>query len=250
VSPLGVEICDNGECRLAGALGATSRLRVLACLTSLFAAALIAPAFGTAARVARGIAPGAWAWAAAVLAGCALGAGVATWASYPPSDIMTVGWGLPVFAIAMAGTGAAAVTSVMLFGARDDETEGGGVRPAAAMTGGIAPGARPVLVALGPAVTTPAAASTDKASPSPYAPKPAPAPQPAAETTPSPYAPKPAPAPQPAATEPAQPPRSAGPTAAALLAKKTSPTCPTCRVATLWHGKRGAWWCSTCKQTV
>ena len=38
--------------------------------------------------------------------------------------------------------------------------------------------------------------------------------------------------------------------APAPLAPRPSPYCPTCRVATLWHAKRAAWWCSTCKRTL
>ena len=37
---------------------------------------------------------------------------------------------------------------------------------------------------------------------------------------------------------------------AAPLARRASPTCPTCKQATLWHGKRGAWWCSACKRAL
>lgn len=38
--------------------------------------------------------------------------------------------------------------------------------------------------------------------------------------------------------------------APAPMARRASPSCPQCRQATLWHGKRGAWWCSACKRTL
>lgn len=230
VSPLGVEVCDGGDCRLSTALGARSALRVLAAATSLCVAAMIAPAFGAASRIARGIAPGPWAWATAVLAGLGLAAGLATWASYPSNDVMAVSWGLPVFALAMAGSGAAAVAAAIFVRSRD--LEGSRVHDRVATDGAVAPGARPVLAALGAAGSAaPAAAEPDTSR---YAPRPEPVPTQVQ--------------PQQAQTRSSSPPT--GPTTAALLAKRTSPMCPTCRVATLWHSKRGAWWCSTCKQNV
>jgi hypothetical protein len=230
VSPLGVEICEDGECRLSSSLSPTSTVRLLACLTSLCAAAVMAPAFGTASRLARGVAPGAWGWSAAVLAWLALGLGVATWAAFPANDSMVVGWGLPIFAVAMAGTGAASVVGVMLMRTRDDDSPV--AEPAAPLPpGAVAPGAKPVLAALGAPVAMTSRAPNEPAFVREMPPAAAPAPA--------------APLPQAKALAP-----PTGPTAAALLAKKTSPMCPTCRVATLWHGKRGAWWCSTCKQTV
>lgn len=74
-----------------------------------------------------------------------------------------------------------------------------------------------------------------------------------------PASPKPVlPALGPSANPPATPATAAAParpsapatSAAAPIARRTAPPCPTCRASTLWHGKREAWWCSTCKQTV
>lgn len=56
------------------------------------------------------------------------------------------------------------------------------------------------------------------------------------------------------AFEPPPPPRATATPSpvvtAPVLARRVSPTCPGCRQATLWHGKRGAWWCSTCKRVL
>jgi hypothetical protein len=38
--------------------------------------------------------------------------------------------------------------------------------------------------------------------------------------------------------------------AASPIARRPAPLCPTCRSATLWHGKRAAWWCTTCKHAL
>ena len=264
VSPLGVQVCDGAECKISTALGVTTSLRSLATLTSLAAAALIVPAFGAAARIVRGVRPGAWAWTAVVVAMIALGAGLATWAVYPSSDVMRVGWGLPVFALAMAGTAGASLLGALTMRVRDAEV---GYAPAELPVpeGGVAPGMRPVLAALGggPARTPDA--------PSPYAPSRYAPPQIAA-TVPAPTAdPGSAPVAVPvrdpdsapvAVRDPGSPPvpvpvRDPGSAAAAFgamaktaaAAPRPSPTCPNCRIPTLWHGKRGAWWCSTCKHT-
>lgn len=261
VSPLGVEVCDGGDCRLASSLGATTLLRALACLTSLCTAALIAPAFGAASRIARGVSPGAWGWAAAAIAWLGFGLGLATWASYPAGDIMTVGWGLPLFAVAMAGAGGAAIVGTLLFKTADAPEAvviAPAASPAAQASAGIAPGAKPVLAALGgaapaPTVVVPLPANVPtvempvptSALPTLTIPVPRAA-DPAFVTAPMPV---PAPLPQ-AKARPAAAGASKSANAAALLAKRTSPMCPNCRIATLWHGKRAAWWCSTCKQTV
>lgn len=247
VSPLGVEMCDGGDCRMAGALGHTATLRLFATVTALATAALLVPAFGAAARVARGIAPGAWAWTTTAVAWLGLGAGLATWASYPSSEVMTAAWGLPVFALAMGGAGAVALAAAVLVRAADQELAPGPVL-ATAPVGAVAPGARPVLVPLGGQVSAPLyAGPAPQPSPSPSLdPAPRPQPDPQLAPPPSPYAP-PAPAPQPSPLRPALDPPTA---AAAALGRRTAPLCPTCRVSTLWHGKRAAWWCSTCKQTL
>ncbi|HUQ02812.1 MAG TPA: hypothetical protein VM261_09975 [Kofleriaceae bacterium] len=379
VSPLGVEVCEAGTCKLATTLGVTGSLRALAALTALASAVLLVPAFATAGRVARGVRPGAWGWAAMIVGVCALGAGAATFVAYPSSDIMHVAWGLPLFAVATAGATAASLAGLVLVKDADADAFASphayrhepafATSPNGAIA--LAPGERPQLAALAPLApsganggpapagsngspataasryapsSAVAAAAFEAATGRVYAPavaselahatpaetEPEPEPEPEAETetetetetgpgpgpgpgtatvveplvihvadaasaaapspnaTPSPFAPPPpatpspfllpaAPSPfAPPASSPYAPPSPSAPRAAAPAAIagepgsapvgvpvvvrpqptapttpiRKSPMCPTCRVATIYSSKRGAWWCSTCKRTL
>ena len=78
---------------------------------------------------------------------------------------------------------------------------------------------------------------------------PTPAPPPPPPAAPA-YVPTIAPPAIPAYAPALSPPPPRPAPAPAPMAARPSPYCPTCRVATLWHAKRGAWWCSTCKRTL
>ncbi len=288
-SPLGLEACADGRCHVASIGAGRAGLTLLARLTVALAAAAIVPALGAAARAGRGVTPGAWAWSAAVLAGLALTTGIATAVSYAGNDVMTIGWGLPVFVVAMSGVVAAALVAAATLRTADVELEGDATRGpqlrAAPPRGPGAPGdaragLRPVLPALaaapGPSGTAAAPGPGASNGHARYAPRPpvvttgavaSGAAAASAAAVASIIAPDPAwvAAGPGAMTLTAPAPDALGPgigqaaTAGRALAPRggsgpathrTAPTCPTCRVSTLWHGKRQAWWCSTCKQTL
>ncbi|MBL8626907.1 MAG: hypothetical protein JNK64_36805 [Myxococcales bacterium] len=220
-SPLGFEVCDLGTCARFGNGAAALRSLFLLGLVAATAAATAAIAAGLVVRAISGVAVRGWATATLAAAGTTLAAAVAALAAVPSRDThLGLGAWLFVGAIAaLAGVAIAALRALPGAAAADDAT-------APARWGAAPAGPKPVLAPLGGAALA------------------SPAPPPAAPTAPpaiAAYAPALSPAP-PSLHRPA--------VAPAPLAPRPSPYCPTCRVATLWHAKRAAWWCSTCKRTL
>jgi hypothetical protein len=316
-SPLGQQVCDGDECTTAALAGGGGAFAALARLTVMFAAALLVPAAGAAARVAQGRAAGAWGIAALTLAALALGCGGAAAALHAARAHDTIGWGLPAFAVGTAAVPVAALLARRWITALDVEdvvlaptprtgaiaariagaTEGTPLGPIAIATrvpGGMPPptsGAKPVLPSLGappspspspsPGANAIASAgpgpspspfpvASPGANPSPFPvaspganalPPPSPPAAPSARPAPSlapghlPPAPKPAWAALPRADfvpRPGEPGPSARVVVAAppSLARRVAPRCPTCKQSTLWHAKRGGWWCTACKKVL
>ncbi len=239
MSPLGIELCDRDQCTQLG-LG-PRRLPALATMTAAaaFAAALVVVSIGLATRVVRGVAPRGWAIATAIVGGLAVSFGAAALLVVPRRGA-TIGPGAWGFLIAGAGLVALAIVSRRVVRWIDpvDTDAPDGVR---VLPFGTAPqGPRPVLTPLAPlglpfSLNPPTANAAAPNANTPIARSPFAPPAPPA-IAPSPYAP------------PAIAPRA--PVVAAPIPRRVAPLCPSCRGATLWHGKRAAWWCTACKQTL
>lgn len=221
-SPLGFEVCDLGTCARFGNGAAALRALFLLGLVAAAAGALAAIAAGFITRAIRGVAVRGWAIATLVAAAVTLAATAGALAAVPSRDThLALGAWLFIGAtVALAGVAMAALRA--LPGAAADDAA-----PPPARWGAAPAGPRPVLAPLGGAALAP--------PPTPAAPA---------------YVPTIAPPAIPAYAPALSPPPSRPAPAPAPMAARPSPYCPTCRVATLWHAKRGAWWCSTCKRTL
>lgn len=219
-SALGVEWCDGGRCTMRGDDGGPARGLVLLGLTAALAGALWVTTIGMVSRIARGRGAGAWGATTAIVA--ALVTAVATIALVSvPSRAATIGPGAYLFVAATIGLAVVSGLAHRQFAGIGPIVEASRdpvVAATPAVPGAVAPGARPILPSLGPQAV------------------PVPAPPP--------------PPPPPPMMAAYLPPLSAPPPAAAPLGPRPSPICPQCRGATLWHGKRAAWWCSTCKRAL
>ncbi|MBK9037113.1 MAG: hypothetical protein IPL61_38695 [Myxococcales bacterium] len=219
-SALGFEVCDLGTCARFGNGAAAVRSFLLLALVAACAAALLAAAAGLIARVVRGTAPHGWGITTAIAAGATLATTAAALALVP-SRGTHLGVGAWVFLGATVGLGGVAIVAMRWMQVPEPSDDG---PPPPLRFGAVPSGPKPVLAPLGAgAVTAP--------------PPPGPTPSPPAIAA---YAPALSPAP------PHRPPTAPPPP----LAPRPSPPCPTCRQATLWHGKREAWWCSTCKRAL
>ncbi|MEZ4401994.1 MAG: hypothetical protein R3B06_18330 [Kofleriaceae bacterium] len=214
-SPLGIEVCDLGRCGQSGNGAAPLGQWALLALAAAAGAAALIAALGLATRLALGAPARRWAWAAAIAAGGALAtAGAALAVPVAGAHVAAGAW------IELAALAASIALAVIAARTATDA--------AATATGASIPrGPRPVLAPLGAGAAG--------------APTPAPPRAPTAPPAIAAYAPALSPAP-----------RVPGPAGATTsgLGPRPSPYCPTCRGATLWHGKRAAWWCSACKHTL
>jgi len=221
MSPLGIEACAAGHCTQVGV--GSIRLHHLALLagTAALSAALLVVATGLAVRALRGVAPRGWALATAILGGLAVAVGGVALAGLPRRGtvISPGGWS---FLVAAAGLVAVALVSRRVLRWIDpvDASDEPGPR---LVPFGLAPsGPKPVLAALGAGAQPPVRAP---APPNPYRPGSASLLGGAALPALAPAAPAPMP-------------------------RRVAPLCPTCRSSTMWHGKRAAWWCTTCKHAL
>ena len=236
-SPLGYELCDLGTCARYGNGAASVRSYLALALVSATAAVMLAAALGAAVRIARGTAPGGWGLTSLIATGAALVSMIIALVVVPGGE-SHLAIGVPLYGVAALGLGVAVVLGRRWIRAVDAGDE---LAPTARF-GQVPSGPRPVLAPLG--VTSPGPAPQSWApaavTTSPYAP---PFAAPAPPAIPA-YAPALSPAPPRPVLQPLRPPT------APMMAPRPSPYCPTCRQPTLWHSKRGAWYCSACKRTV